>query len=109
LFTNSGRDCCSDFQAEASSVLDAAAIHVLPDIADILSELIDKVSEESADEPSDIRFSDIPIGSMNLDTITSCTKDKVFGGLSVKADVLFDLIYSQWSRSISAFGVSFVI
>jgi len=46
---------------------------------------------------------------MNLDPITSCTKDKVSGGLSVKADILFDLIYRQWPWSISTFGISLVI
>jgi len=54
-------------------------------------------------------MNDLPVGPMYFDPITSCTKDKVFGGLSVKADVLFDLIYRQWPRSIPAFGVSFVI
>jgi len=51
----------------------------------------------------------LPVGSVNLNTITSCTKDKVFGGLSVKADVLFDLVCRQWSRSIFAFGISLVV
>jgi hypothetical protein len=53
--------------------------------------------------------SDIPIGSVNFDSIASCTNDKVFGRLSVKADVLFDLFYRQWSWSISAFGISLVV
>jgi hypothetical protein len=46
---------------------------------------------------------------MNLNTITSCTKDKIFGGLSVKADILVDLVHRQWSWSISAFGISLMI
>jgi len=93
LFPNSGRNCCSNLQAEPSSIFDASTILIRPDIADILGKLVDEVSEESVDEPTGSSMHDLPIGSVNLNTITSCTKDKVFGGLSVKADILFDLVY----------------
>ena len=44
LRTHSFDDCIDDFKAEASTILDAAAVFIRTVIRDVLNELVDKVS-----------------------------------------------------------------